>query len=284
MEMWERAVRDRGRILLEREGLALVRVEDGEVVRVGAPPMIRWGGWRYGDALPILAQPRRGWIRRLLEGLPPLPLEGYDPYGLTGPLGGIARGGQAARWIGSPFIARAHPLVMVFAAVPLAPECPACRGPLLLDPWAFHTVTFVVLPAAEAPDGLGVEVPCGACGTRVTLPLDAIRPALRLGLSVLDPADAMRPVGEAAGAGLDTVGGPQRLLEGLARIRASLGDLEPRERVALAIALDARAEGEALEAEWRRAEEIIGILGQELTEAPGFETFRQRILDEGLPK
>jgi len=283
VEKWERAVRDRGRVLLEREGLALIQVDEGEVVRVGVPPMILWGGWRYGEALPVLAKPRMGWVRRLLERLPAPPLEGYDPYGLTGPMGGVARGGHAGRWLGSPFLARAQPLIMVFTSIPLAPVCPSCQGPLPLDPWAFHTVVFVSLPVTEAPDGLGVEVPCGSCGEWVVLPLDAIRPALRLGLSVLDPLGLSRPLGEAAGARLDSVGGPHRFLEGLARARAPLGNLDATERAALGIALDARAEGEALTAEWRRAEEIIGALEGEGAHVPGFEAFRRRVLDEEPP-
>lgn len=281
LEAWERAVRDRGRILMETGELSLIRVDDGEVVRVGRPPMVLWGGWRYGAALPVAAPRRRGWIRRLLEGLPPPPLEGYDPYGLTGPMGGIAGSRGPMRWLGSPFVSRAQPLTLVFSAIPLARRCPSCGEPLPLDPWAFHTLAFVEIPRTEAPDGLGVEVPCGSCGDWVVLPLDAIRPALRLGLSVLDPGTVARPLGEAAGAGLDAVGGPQRLLEGIARIRAPLGDLEARERVALGMALDARAEAEALRGEWRRAEEIIAILDGQLTDIPGFEAFRQKVLEEG---
>ena len=60
-----------------------------------------------------------------------------------------------------------------------------------------------------------------------------------------------------------------------------MGEMEEGERVALKIALDEEAEIEALEDEWRNAEEIAAIMDGELTEVPGFEEFRQRVLGEG---
>jgi hypothetical protein len=93
LEGWERRVRDEGEILLAADQLALVRVGGMEVVRVGDPNFTDWGGWRYGTRLPLGA-PRPNLLERALGSLPPAPIEGYDPYGLTGPLGG---GGGKAR-------------------------------------------------------------------------------------------------------------------------------------------------------------------------------------------
>lgn len=281
LEGWEAAVRDRGRVLLDAEVLTLVEVEEGQVVRVGSPPpMTTWGGWRYGLSLPDPPAPRPGFLQRLLGGLPPPPLEGYDPYGLTGPLGGVAGTGGASRWLGSPFLERAHPLTLVFSSVPFAPRCPSCARPLALAPWDFHLLTFVT--TAEHPSApASVELRCGQCHTLVTLPVDIVRPSLRLGLSILDTGLDARRVGKAAGEALERVGGGRLLLEGLARVGAPLGDLGRTERVALGIALDARAEADALVDEWRRAEEITAIIDGELTEVEGFEAFRARILDEG---
>lgn len=106
-----------------------------------------------------------------------------------------------------------------------------------------------------------------------------VRPALRLGLGVIDTDDSAREVGEAAGAGLARVGGMERFLVGLGRVGAPLGELARDERVALAMALDAEAEAEALEAEWREAEEIAAIMDGELTSVTHFQAFRARILD-----
>ncbi len=288
LEGWERSVRDRGSLVLEAPPLALFRVDDGEVVRVGdPPPLVTWGGWRYGLALPSPPPPRVGFLRRLLGSLPPPPLEGYDPYGLTGPMGGVAGAGGPTRWLASPFLERAHPLTLVFGSVPFASACPACGQVMPLEPWDFHRIRFVDAPADAPADGGGdplavsVEASCGSCGTEVLLSLDAVRPALRLGLSVVDAGSPALRVGEKAGAALDRVGGTGLLLEGLGRIGAPLGELGRTERVALGMALDARAEADALREAWSQAEEITAIIDGELTEVPGFLAFRARVLAEG---
>ena len=40
------------------------------------------------------------------------------------------------------------------------------------------------------------------------------------------------------------------------------------------------AETEALEAEWKEAEELASMMDGELTEVPGFEAFRRDVLDQ----
>jgi hypothetical protein len=319
LEGWERAVRDRGRMVLDAGPLALLRVDDGEVVRVGEPPpLATWGGWRYGLSLPAPPAPRVGFLRRILGGLPPPPLEGYDPYGLTGPMGGVAGSRGPSHWLGSPFLERAHPLTLVFSSVPFAPECPSCGGPMPLAPWDFHRVRFADARAEGADAGEGhalaqarvqaraearaqaqlrgqlpeeaagapplrasVVATCGHCQTEVLLSVDAVRPALRLGLSILDSGPGAWKAGSDAGEALDRVGGTALLLEGLGRIGAPLGELGRVERVALGMALDARAEADALLDAWREAEEITGIIDAELTQVEGFLAFRERVLEGG---
>ena len=56
--------------------------------------------------------------------------------------------------------------------------------------------------------------------------------------------------------------------------------MELHERAGLIITLDEMAEIEALEREWKEAEEMAAILDGELSEVPGFESFRKRILEE----
>lgn len=281
LEGWEAAVGDRGQKLLATEHLTLVGVDDGQVVRVGRPPMVEWGGWRYGDDLPELESRKPGFLSRLLGGLPPPPLEGYDPYGMTGPMGGIAGTGGPSHWIGSPFLEKATPLTLVYASIPFAPECPSCGLPMALHPWDLHHVTFVEsTEARNDPTGVGVEATCAHCNTAVVLPLHEARAALRVGLGILDTEPEARRRGRAAGEALDRVGGSERLLEGMARIGAPLGELGRTERVALGMALDARAEADALEAEWREAEEIAAIMDGELTQVEGFQAFRNRILGD----
>lgn len=290
LEGWEAAVRDRGRPVLETEHLALVRVDDGEVVRVQDPPLPQWGGWRYGTRLPEIHRARRSLLGRLIGNLPSPPLEGYDPYGLSGPMGGVGGNAGPSQWLASPFLDRAMPLTMAFAAIPFAPRCPSCGVPLPLNPWEFQDVTFresrevqsegEAEGAGKGRGGVGVEVRCAHCGDRVLLPLDRARPALRLGLGIVDSGEPAREVGEEAGIALARVGGGPMLLRGFGRTGAPLGELGLRERVALTMALDAEAEAEALEAEWREAEEISAIMDTELTEVEGFREFRARVLGE----
>jgi hypothetical protein len=75
--------------------------------------------------------------------------------------------------------------------------------------------------------------------------------------------------------------GGEDLLQGLAQEGSTLGELTLKRRGALIIALDERAEAEALEVEWRAAEEIAAIADGELSNVPGFEEFRRRTLEEG---
>jgi hypothetical protein len=276
LEGWEAAVRDRGTVLLQGPDLALLTVGEGEVVRVGSPPLGVWGGWRYGTQLPDLPPPRLPFWRRWLGQLPPPPLEGYDPYGFTGPLGGVAGTRGPSRWLGSPFLRQARALTVVFHAIPLAPECPNCGDPLPILPWEFEALTFVETRAVE---GIGIEATCGACRAQGLVSLGEVRPALRLGLAVIDADRSVREVGQEAGGILEAAGGGPVLLRRLGEGGIPVGDLSRPERVALGIALDQEAEAEALEAEWREAEEIAAILDGELSDVPGFQEFQRRILE-----
>jgi len=293
MEAWEQRVRDSGVPVVQTDELALYRVDEDEVVRVGRPPLPEWGGWRYGTRLPRWAR-KPSFFQRLMGTLPTPPLEGYDPYGLSGPLGGVGGTRGPSEWLASPFFERAQPLTLVFTAAPFAPECPSCGGPMLLHPWDFQKLTFRSTGGsarskagslragrgAGSGERIGVEGDCARCGTTVVLNLRDARPGLRMGLAVLDAGSDARKVGEEAGRRLEEVGGRQLLLTGLGRLGAPLGDLGITERVALGIALDQDAEGEALEAEWREAEELISILDGELTRVPGYREFRMRVLGE----
>jgi len=268
LEASEELVRSRGRVILASEELSLVSVDGGELVRVGRPVRENWAGWRYGGELPPLRPPRRGFFRRLLEGLPSVPVEGYDPYGF----GRIA---PSHRWFASPFLDSAGALTAVFTSVPLAPECPSCFAPLAVLPWRFQRVRF---EDAATPEP-SVAVTCGACGDEVLVPLRDARPALRLGVAlVTGPRSGGRA--RPAARRIQGVGGAEAFVARLARERLALGELGTGLRLALGMVLDEMAETEALEREWREAEELAAIMDGELTEVPGFQAFRRRVLEE----
>jgi hypothetical protein len=77
---------------------------------------------------------------------------------------------------------------------------------------------------------------------------------------------------------LDSTGGPGGLVSRLSDQGTALGDLTDTVRAGLLISLDEMAETEALEAQWREAEEMAALVDGELTQVPGFEEFRHRIL------
>jgi hypothetical protein len=101
-----------------------------------------------------------------------------------------------------------------------------------------------------------------------------------MGLSLVTPPGTLQTIASGAAEGVDALGGPLEFLEALSSSRFLLGDLDLPRRVGLIISLDEMAEMEALEAEWRASEEIASIMDGELSDVPGFDSFRQEILDE----
>ncbi len=277
LERLETSVRARGRVVLASDHLALIRVGGDDIVRVGAPSLTEWGAWRYGTRL-MTTRPRQGFFARTLGTLPPAPLEGYDPYGLSGPMGGVGGKQGPIQWLASPFLDHARPLTMGFAIAPFARECPSCISPMPIQPWDFSRVSFHV-----SSNKVRVEADCANCNTRVLLELTAVRAALRMGLAILDNDHAARAVGERAGAALEGVGGGRVFLKGLGELGMLLGELDRVARVALGISLDLDAEADSLESEWSTAEELASIMDGELTDVPGFREFRARVLGEPIP-
>ncbi|HUG39750.1 MAG TPA: hypothetical protein VMM12_04660 [Longimicrobiales bacterium] len=267
LEALEREVRDRGRSLLRTEHLDLVRVAGGEIIRVGRAPRPELADWRYGDALPPAAARGFGaWLRRLLGGLPSAP-HGYD----TSEIGTLSYPFESTRWFASPFIEDAPALTALFGHVPLAPACPSCGRALALAPWAFQGVR-VVLDRGDP----ALAATCAGCGAASMVALHDARPALRLGLFLVNrrlrTADVVRPAAAAVG----RADGPDGFLRRLAREDTALGEAGPPDRLALQIALDELAEAELLESEWSEAEELAAIVDGQLTQPAGFRALKAR--------
>jgi len=99
-----------------------------------------------------------------------------------------------------------------------------------------------------------------------------------MGLGLVTPGDQLRAVAARSAGELDAAGGPLGFLRNLSKARLTLGDLDEPSRSGLIISLDEMAEMEALEAEWRRAEEMAAIMDGELSQVPGFDEFKRKIL------
>ncbi len=268
LERLEAAARD-GRVRLRTEHLDLVEAGEGQMVRVGRAPRPELAVWRYGDLVPR-PRPRGlgGWLRRLLEGLP------SSPFGYSGGYGEMLGGRTLQqRWLASPFVDQAATLTAAFLTVPLAPECPSCGDPLWITPWSFQGVRLVLDGGAAT-----TVAACGLCGAEVGIAMGAARPALRLGLSVVNRQLRERALVEGAAGELDTAGSPSALLFGLGSAAEAIGEMDSEQRLALGIALDEQVEAELLEREWQQAEELAALVDGTLTEVPGFDEFRDRVL------
>ena len=269
LEACEAVVRKEGRVSFSTAHLSLVEVGEGTLIRVGHPPRPEFVDWRYG---PTLGEPgpKPSFWARLIAKLPSPPVGGYDPYkGFEGAV-------RSTPWVASPFLESASSLTYFFSQVPLASVCPACEGPLAVKPWDFQRVEFRSVHRIP-----GLLASCGLCQTEVISDLADARPALRMGLSLVTPPAGLRAIASSAAEGLGALGGPLGFLETLSSSRILLGDLDLPARVGLIISLDEMAEVEALEAEWREAEEMASIMDGELSDVSGFDTFRRQILDEG---
>ncbi len=269
LEACEAAVREEGEVRLRTRHLSLIGVGKGELIRVERPPRPEFIDWRYGPRLPGRGK-KPGLLSRLLSRLPPPPPEGYDPYRR------IFTHHLETPWFGSPFLEAASPLTYLFSHIPLAPECPSCHRPLALRPWEFQTLQLLGRPGSE-----GLLVTCGFCREVVEVPLRTARPTLRLALGVVTPLPTLREEASRAATILEQSSGGGGFLRQLSEESATLGELSDPLRVGLLIALDEGAEAEALEAEWRKAEEVAAIYDGELSDVQGFSEFRDRILPPG---
>ena len=270
LEACERAVRDEGRILVRTVNLSLVEVKEGGLIRVGSPPRSEFVDWRYGSFLPEARPPVGIWGRllaRFLSRLPEPPPEGYDPY--RGAFGLM----DQTPWLASPFLDVASSLTYLFSQLPLAPRCPSCDRPLAIRPWEFQQ-----LRLTPEEKGQSLLAHCALCVEEVVVPLRDARPVLRLGLGLVTPPAILRAISIDAAAQLDRVGEAQSFIADLAEELPTLGELDTSTRAGLLIALDERAEAEALEAEWKEAEELAAIMDGELSHLPGFEEFRRKAL------
>ncbi|MCG6988336.1 MAG: hypothetical protein LJF06_09160 [Gemmatimonadetes bacterium] len=268
LEACERLATRRGRILVEGEHLTLLAAGGTQLIRVGEALRLEFSDWRYSRRLDPHLPGGPGLLTRMILDLPESPAGGVTFHG-------VPRFPDLA-WIVSPFQEHARLLTALLLHAPLADACPSCGAPLAVEPAAFGGVRLIREGA-----GPRLVATCAFCGVASAVPLREGRAVLRAALAVVGRSH--RDPEEIAGAAtlLDGAGGAEPFIDELGRSELTLDVMDTDERIALAIGLDEEAETEALEAEWREAEELAAIMDDELTEVPGFEEFRARVLEGG---
>ncbi len=265
LEACERSTSRDGRILLEGTHLSLLAVGEAQFVRVGQGPRLEFSEWRYSARLDAHPVRKAGLLSRLIGSLPPSPAGGTDFHGVPVP--------PDPRWVSTPFQEHAGLLTALFLHVPLVEACPSCAKPFGLRPLDFAQARLVTESSGPA-----LAAACGFCSETSALPLAQVRPTLRLALAVVNRLRRGEDLVRLAATLLEEAGGRDGFLHSLGSEGLRLDAAAEEEQVALMISLDEDAEAEALEREWRAAEEIAGIMDGELTEVPGFDDFRRRVL------
>jgi hypothetical protein len=265
LEQYDRLARDEARLLLKTEHLSLLSTRKGQLIRVGEAPRVEFADWRYSSRLDSWPIRRRTLLEWFLGLLPERQVGETDPYTRVHRL--------PVRWSGAAFVEHGALLTAIYGVVPLADACPSCGYPMMVDPAAFGDIRIV-----SESDGVRVVSRCALCDDTGAIPLHLARPALRVGLAVVNRKRKDVTLVQKAAERIDRRAGPDGFLHALSRRELRLATLTPPSLLAIAISLDEQSEAEVLEAEWRAAEELAAISDSELTDVPGFDRFRARIL------
>ena len=238
-----------GRVAAATEQVALIRWRGYDLVRVGRPPRLEFATWRYGERL-------KARQREQLKFVVPLTVA---TVGLAVAVN-VAAGGSVGVFVWNmPNIARAMYTGIIGRRTVGLIEPPICeRCGSLMRLRAKHMAHARIVPDSTA--GLGLVLSCPTCRSEGALLVGAdAQAALRQGLTYLALARRGRERAEDAARLVEGAGGPERLIRDVARRELTLRSIAPERRLALEIAVDEQAEIEALERQWKDAEEIAEI-------------------------
>src|SRR5881409_2775646 len=238
-----------GRVAAATEHVALIRWQTYDLVRVGKPRRMEFATWRYGERL-------RARRREQLKFVVPVTVA---TVGLAVAVN-VAAGGSLGVFVWNvPNIARAMYKGLVGRrriGLVEPPVCERCGGVMNLR--ARHVAHARVVRETQADVALLLSCPnCHAEGALLVGP-DA-QAALRQGLTYLALARRDHRRAEEAVRLVEGAGGPAQLIRDVARRELTLRSLAPERRLALEMAVDEQAEVEALERQWKEAEEIADI-------------------------
>lgn len=267
VEELDRLATDRARLLSSTGNVALLRVEELELVRVGRAERAEEAWWRYGREL--MGRRKRS---DALKGVEMVALAGVAVA--TAGLGLLGTGllSKAVRWrrFGS-------------VAIRGRSECPVC-GSVSAGVKFSDADRVVLVPGAEG-EAPSLYHACARCyrqpGSGHLLAGTAAEAALRRILAHRHFDGASEERIRAAAQTIDLAGSAGALAGWVAGQRITLGTLERTQRtaaVALEIALSEEDERRLLEMElaelerrWKEEEEIAAIVDRELSFIPGLD-------------
>ena len=255
LEELERAARDRGRLLIQGENVALLRTGEVELVRIGQARLREEAWWRYGRELARRHARAAGVIRRgkLLEALWHMLILGV-PFWT-----------DSAKWLQKDW----HKQFGRHAPIGQK-RCTRCGAHIDIMAYTHHH--HVLLENVGSAPLL--HAPCLECHGLDAIMIGGPEAALTLRrlLAFRNWGGATQTEVNSAAEVIDQAGSPARLLFQLQPGPFRLGELDRTSALGLEIALNDEIERRALEgtvrdleADWRTAEEIARIADSELT-------------------
>lgn len=281
LEELEKATVDEARLLSQTDNIALLRARNLEIVRVGRARLEEQAWWRYGREL-----------RTRRQSYKKISLAGSVAAGAVA-LGGWASGGMT--FLGVWFIMGHAPDSLTDAARWLRFGSTAWRGDRACDRCGhrFRKLKYRdrgamgLLPGPE-PGTVDLVRRCPRCGVYrdggLHLREHEAEATLRRVLAYHHFEGASERRVRSATRLIQEAGSPQDLTRIVVREGKRLGDLQRTGAIALEIAANESSEQHllelevaALEAHWRREEELASIVDGELTPLPLLETLRRKV-------
>lgn len=280
LEEIDRATTDRGRLLSQTENVALIRLDNIDVVRVGRANLSEEAWWRYGRELVGRRQSFKKISFAGSAAVGAIILGGWT----TGAIGGLA---AWLLWENAPgkITDLARWLRFGSTAWRGSKSCARCGHGFRSVP--FKERTSLVLRPGDDGGSLTVGRRCPRCGAHWDGGLqlegyEAERTIRRvLAYHHFSGASERRVV--SATRLIQEVGSPRGLARVVVQDGKRLGDLRRTGAIALEIAANEESEQRLLEMElaelearWREEEELAAIVDGELTPLPLLETLRRR--------
>ncbi|HYK09746.1 MAG TPA: hypothetical protein VEV39_03015 [Gemmatimonadales bacterium] len=238
-----------GMVAASTAQVSLIRSGPYDYVRVGKPPRIEYATWRYGERIKA----RR---REQLKYIVPLSVGAVGAAIAIN----VAAGGSVGVFVWQiPQLARGiYTRIVGSRPVPLSetPVCARCGNVMKVRAKDLQRARLM----SDAHSRIALLLHCPKCdGEGAQLEGTDAQMALRRGLTYQNLSKGGRQRAADAARIVDSAGGPDQLVEGMARQSLLLRTLRPDRGLALEMAVDEQAEVEELERQWRIAEETAAI-------------------------